>query len=222
VTVQRRFRAVYQTEPPADRTISEWYKKFQQSGCLCAAKRTGRQGPSAETVESVRQTFGRSPQKSTHGERRELQMPQSSVWRILRKRLRVKGYRLHIYAPSFICTVIRGTPKYMKSISSFLVLRFKICVRFSSLTSMLRSYTVPASLYADHPKMYNEQYEFLGSSSLCIILLPHTTVRSHFRCLGSKCHIFPKYNNITVKFPLVKVLDLILAFSVQSGIIRSS
>jgi len=38
--------------------------KFQQSGCLCAAKRTGRPGPSAETVERVRETFVRSPQKS--------------------------------------------------------------------------------------------------------------------------------------------------------------
>jgi hypothetical protein len=39
--------------------------KFQQSGCLCAAKRTGRLGPSAETVKRVRETFVRSPHKST-------------------------------------------------------------------------------------------------------------------------------------------------------------
>ena len=70
--------------------------KFQQSGCLCAAKRTGRPGPSAETVERVRETFVRSPQKSTHRASRELQMPQSSVWRILRKRLRMKGYWLQL------------------------------------------------------------------------------------------------------------------------------
>ena len=70
--------------------------KFQQSGCLCDAKRTGRPGPSAETVERVRETFVRSPQKSTHRASREMQMPQSSVWRILRKRLRVKGFRLQL------------------------------------------------------------------------------------------------------------------------------
>ena len=44
VTVQRRFRIMYHTEPPTDKTIREWYMKFQQSGCLCAAKRTGRPG----------------------------------------------------------------------------------------------------------------------------------------------------------------------------------
>ena len=82
---------MYQTEPPTGKKIHEWYMKFQHSGCLCAAKRTGRPGPSAETVESVRETFVRSPQKSTTRASRELQMSQSSVRRILRKRLRVKG-----------------------------------------------------------------------------------------------------------------------------------
>ena len=65
VTVQRRFRIMYRTEPPTDKTIREWYMKFQHSGCLCAAKRSGHPGPSAETVERVREAFVRSPQKST-------------------------------------------------------------------------------------------------------------------------------------------------------------
>ena len=87
---------MYHTEPPTDKTIREWYMKFQQSGCLCAAKRRGRPGPSAETVERVQETFVRSPQKSTTRASRELQMSQSIVWRILRKRLRVKGFRLQL------------------------------------------------------------------------------------------------------------------------------
>jgi len=36
--VQRRFRIMYHTEPPTDKTIHEWYVKFQQSGCLCAVR----------------------------------------------------------------------------------------------------------------------------------------------------------------------------------------
>ena len=76
VTVQRRFRIMYRTEPPTDKTIREWYMKFQQSGCLCAAKRRGRPGPLAETVERVRETFVRSPQKSTTRPSRELQVRQ--------------------------------------------------------------------------------------------------------------------------------------------------
>ena len=38
---------MYRTEPPTDKTIREWHMKFQQSGCLCAAKRRVRPGPSA-------------------------------------------------------------------------------------------------------------------------------------------------------------------------------
>jgi len=38
VTVQRKFQTMYHTESPTDKTIREWYMKFQQSGCLCAAK----------------------------------------------------------------------------------------------------------------------------------------------------------------------------------------
>jgi len=44
---------MYRREPPTDKTIREWYMKFQQSGCLCTAKRRGQLGPSAETVERV-------------------------------------------------------------------------------------------------------------------------------------------------------------------------
>jgi len=56
---------MYHTEPPTDKTIREWYMKFQQSGCLCAAKRTGHLGLSAETVERVQETF-RSHQGCTY------------------------------------------------------------------------------------------------------------------------------------------------------------
>ena len=66
---------MYHTEPPTDKTIREWYMKFQQSGCLCTAKRKGRPEPSAETVERVRETFVSSPQKSKYRASRELQMP---------------------------------------------------------------------------------------------------------------------------------------------------
>jgi len=59
----------------------------------CACEKNRPAGPSAETVESARNVC---QENSTHHASRELQMPQSSVWRILRKRLRVKGYRLQL------------------------------------------------------------------------------------------------------------------------------
>ena len=55
VTVQRGFRAKYRTESPTDKTVRDWYRKFEETGCLCVAKRTGRPGPSPGTVDLVRE-----------------------------------------------------------------------------------------------------------------------------------------------------------------------
>jgi hypothetical protein len=74
ITVQRGFRIRYHTEPPTDKAIRERYRKFEETGCLCASKRTGRPGPSPETVDRVRESFIRSPQKSTRRTSRELEM----------------------------------------------------------------------------------------------------------------------------------------------------
>ena len=42
VTVQRAFRAKYAKEPPTDKTIRAWYKRFTETGCLCKQKSSGR------------------------------------------------------------------------------------------------------------------------------------------------------------------------------------
>jgi hypothetical protein len=49
------------------------------------------------SAERVRETFVSSRQESTYRASQELQMHQSSVWRILRKRLRAKEYRLQLF-----------------------------------------------------------------------------------------------------------------------------
>jgi hypothetical protein len=57
---------MYHTQILMDKTIREWYMKLQRSGCLCAAKRIGRPGPTAETVERVRETFVKVDQGWTY------------------------------------------------------------------------------------------------------------------------------------------------------------
>jgi hypothetical protein len=51
--MQQRSQTKFHTEPPIEKTIHEWYKKFQQTDCLCAVKQTGWLRPSAEAVEQV-------------------------------------------------------------------------------------------------------------------------------------------------------------------------
>ena len=61
VTVQRRFRAEFQMAAPVFNSIKKWYVKFRDEGCLCAAPRPGRPGPSEETVNHIRDAYQRIP-----------------------------------------------------------------------------------------------------------------------------------------------------------------
>jgi hypothetical protein len=83
VTVQGRFQVMYHTEPPTDKT--------PLSGCLCAGKRSGRPGPLGWYCRACARSVCQEPSEVSNS-----QMSQSSVWRILRKRLRVKGFRLQL------------------------------------------------------------------------------------------------------------------------------
>jgi hypothetical protein len=47
-------------------------------------------------AERVSVSFQRSPRKTVDRESRELDIPQPTLWRILRKRMRVKPYRLQL------------------------------------------------------------------------------------------------------------------------------
>jgi hypothetical protein len=51
---------------------------------------------SEESVERVRLSLLRSPKKSVRHASRELEMPTMTVWRVSRKRLEMKFYRLHL------------------------------------------------------------------------------------------------------------------------------
>jgi len=53
VTVQRAFRAKYAKDPPTDKTIRAWYKQFNENGCLCKQKSSGRPLTAEDDVERV-------------------------------------------------------------------------------------------------------------------------------------------------------------------------
>ena len=97
VTVQRRFRAQFQKVAPVFNSIKKWYAKFRDEGCLCIAPRPGRPGPSKEIVNRIGEAYQRSPCKSTTRASLELGVAQSTAWRILRKRIKCKSYRLQLH-----------------------------------------------------------------------------------------------------------------------------
>jgi hypothetical protein len=73
-----------------------WYTRFVTDGSVCKGKSTGRPSVSAERVETIRQSFVRSPHKSVRRASKELNVPKKTAWQVLRKRLHLRPYGLQI------------------------------------------------------------------------------------------------------------------------------
>jgi len=102
--VHRAFRLRFNIQPPTKNSICRWNHQFEQTGCLFKGKSSGRPRVSEENVRRIQDSFERSPRKSTRRAIRELGMPQPTVWRVLRRRLLFKPYRLQLVvslSPSF-------------------------------------------------------------------------------------------------------------------------
>ena len=97
-TVQRAFAQRFEktrSEKVLDKKqIWTWHKKFKEEGCLCRVKGSGRTPISEGNMEQIRRKLVNSPRKSIRRTSFETQIPKSSVWRIVRKRLQMRPYKL--------------------------------------------------------------------------------------------------------------------------------
>ena len=96
LSVQRAFWRQYKSDRPSPISSRRWYQQFQTMGCLCKGKSVGWSRVSEESVEVVRQSFLHSPKKYVRRASLELEMSSMTVWRVLRKRVRMKSYRFHL------------------------------------------------------------------------------------------------------------------------------
>ena len=96
VTVQQKFRIEYGQPPPDVKSIKAWYSKFVETGSVGDLNRSGRHSVSDETVDAVCEAFQRNPGKSTCHASNELRVPQSTVVKILHKRLKLYAYKVQI------------------------------------------------------------------------------------------------------------------------------
>ena len=92
--VQRAFRLRFNIQPPRRKSICRLNHQFEQIGCLCKGKGSGRPRVSEENVRRIQESFGRSPNKSARRASRELGIPQPTVWHVLRRRLRFNWVNL--------------------------------------------------------------------------------------------------------------------------------
>ena len=85
--VQSAFHLHFNIQPPTRKSICRWNHQFEQIGCLCKGKSSSWPRVSEETVRRIKESFERSPRKSTRRASRELVIPHPTVWRVLRRRL---------------------------------------------------------------------------------------------------------------------------------------
>ena len=67
-----RFVFVSTFKPPTRKIICRWNHQFEQIGCLCKGKSSGRPRVSEENVRRIQESFERSPRKSTRRASREI------------------------------------------------------------------------------------------------------------------------------------------------------
>ena len=94
--MQRKFRNEYRRPLPDVTSIKAWYSKFAETGSVGDLNRSGRPIVSDETVDAVREAFKRSPGKSRRRVSNDLRVPQSTVVKILHKRLKLYTYTVQI------------------------------------------------------------------------------------------------------------------------------
>jgi len=63
--VQRAFRLRFNIQTPTRKSICRWNHQFEQIGCLCKCKSSGRPSVSEENVRRIQESSERSPRKST-------------------------------------------------------------------------------------------------------------------------------------------------------------
>jgi len=96
--VQRASHLRFNIQPPTRKNICRWNHQFEQIGCLCKGKSSGRPRVREENVRRIQEGFELSPRKSTRRASRELGIPQQTVWCALRRRLLFKTYHIcHLF-----------------------------------------------------------------------------------------------------------------------------
>ena len=89
VLTQRNYRSKYGRDPPSRLSIHLWHKKFMETGTVFDARRSGRPRTSEENIERVGQAFQRSPMKSIRTAARQLELPRSTVHKVLTQEFKI-------------------------------------------------------------------------------------------------------------------------------------
>ena len=98
VQTQGNYRRKYGRDPPSRSSIRLWHRKFMETETVFDTRRSGRPRTSEENIERVWQAFQRSPMKSIRIAARQLELPCSTVHKVLHKNLRLYAYEVQMKA----------------------------------------------------------------------------------------------------------------------------
>ncbi|KAJ4445161.1 hypothetical protein ANN_06962 [Periplaneta americana] len=106
VRVQREYRRVFNHDAPTAKSIKKWHDTFLATGSVLKKHGGGRR-TSDKMVANVQTAYERSPRKSLRRASWELQVPKSTLQRIVRKRLKLATLVL-----GFLPQELLGTSMY--------------------------------------------------------------------------------------------------------------
>ena len=94
--MRSNFTRKFHKEVPSRNAIKDLVNKFKRTGSVLDDHRSGRPSSAPETVQRVSEAITRSPTASTRRLSRELEVSQSTVWKILRYSLKKRAYHMQI------------------------------------------------------------------------------------------------------------------------------
>ncbi|BFZ06720.1 hypothetical protein BsWGS_09759 [Bradybaena similaris] len=92
--VSAKFQERFKKPAPKKKDILAWEKKIFASGSVLDAPRSGRPASRMESVEIIQQSVSNSPKKSTRKRSAELQIPLSTLVKVLKTYLGMSSFRL--------------------------------------------------------------------------------------------------------------------------------
>ena len=96
IQTQRNYIIKYAKQAPACQLICNWHKQFMETGTVLHKLRSGRPRTSEEDIKHIHQTFSHSPTKSIHTASVQLQVPRSTIHKVLHKNLRLYVYKIQL------------------------------------------------------------------------------------------------------------------------------
>ena len=94
--LRNRLRNRFNFEPPERRVIKNWEEKLFETGMVSDRRRSGRPNERGDSIDDVQAAIEDNPKTSTRSLSDELNMPRTTVRRILKKDL------LKAWKPTFV------------------------------------------------------------------------------------------------------------------------